>query len=264
MKRSSSTLAPKATASRVEEARLRILLKRRDEQLRSAQAEIDNFAYSVSHDLRAPLIHIGGFVDLLLQHAEATLDQQSRHYLQRIAESTYRMGRMVDDVLALSRLSRAEMHLIRLELNDLIKEVMNDVREQASRRPIDWHIGNLPTVEADPTLLRAAVVNLVANALKFTSKVEKPRIEIGATRGNAETILYVKDNGAGFDMKHQERLFGVFQRLHSAAEYEGSGVGLAQVRRILQRHGGRTWAEGTPGQGATFFVSLPDEGTEAP
>lgn len=228
------------------------------------QTEMERFAYTISHDLRAPLIHIGGFVDLLLQHAGPKLDEQSRHYLQRIAESTYQMGRMVDDVLALSRLSRAELHLIRLELKDLLKEVTNDLRTQMENRRIRWEIGELPGVVADPTLLRLAVTNLVANSLKFTRRRAEAVIEIAGRRGDGETIFHVRDNGIGFDMKHQAKLFGVFQRLHSVAESDGTGTGLAQVHRIVQRHGGRVWAEGAVDGGASFYFTLPDAEPDPP
>lgn len=234
------------------------------ERLAGMQREMDTFAYTISHDLRAPLIHIGGFVDLLLEHTGPKLDEQSRHYLQRIAESTYHMGRMVDDVLALSRLSRAEMHLIRLEVKDLLKEVMNDVRAQTENRRIQWEIGELPAVTADPTLLRLALYNLVSNAIKFTKRRPEAVISISGEHAKAETVFCVRDNGIGFDPKHQDRLFGVFQRLHSAADSDGTGTGLAQVQRILQRHGGRAWAEGAPDRGAAFYFSIPDQGPEEP
>lgn len=232
------------------------------ERLASVQNEMDTFAYTISHDLRAPLIHIGGFVDLLLEHAGPKLDEQSRHYLQRIAESTYQMGRMVDDVLALSRLSRAEMHLIRLEVKDLIKEVMNDVRALTENRRIRWEIGELPSVVADPTLLRLALFHLVSNALRFTRRRAEAVIAITGEHRGQETIFTIRDNGIGFDPKQQAKLFGVFQRLHSANESDGTGTGLAQVQRIMQRHGGRAWGEGVPDKGATFHLAIPDGGPE--
>lgn len=239
-------------------AHLEERVERRTAELRAAQAEMDQFAYSVSHDLRAPLIHIGGFVDLLLEHAGPQLDDKGRHYLQRIAESTYKMGRMIDDVLVLSRLSRAEMHPMPVDLKDLVKEVLNDIRPAAEGRRIIWVLGEFTSVEGDPNLLRTAIYHLVANAVKFTRPREEARIELGVTRRPNETVFFVRDNGVGFDMRHRDKLFGVFQRLHASSEFEGSGVGLAQVQRAVQRHGGRVWAESAPSQGATFYFSLPD------
>ncbi|MGH7996240.1 MAG: sensor histidine kinase [Opitutaceae bacterium] len=239
-------------------AQLEQRVERRTAELRAAESEMDTFAYSISHDLRAPLIHIGGFVDLLLEHTGPRLDEEGRHYLQRIAESTYKMGRMIDEVLALSRMSRAEMHLMPLELKGIVKEVMNDVRSLTEGRRIIWVLGELPQVTADPNLLRTILFHLVSNAVKFTRPREEARIELGARQENGETVCFVRDNGIGFDMKHRDKLFGVFQRLHASAEFEGPGVGLAQVHRAVQRHGGRTWAEAAPDEGATFYFSLPD------
>lgn len=246
------------TEARRPAARLNRRVDDRTKELRATQAEMEAFAYSISHDLRAPLIHIGGFVELLANHLDKQLDEKARHYLQTITASTYRVGRMIDDVLEFSRLNRLEMHFVPIYLETLVKEVIDELRPLAGDRHIVWLLGHLPTVEADPTLLRQAILNLAANAVKFTAPREDARIHVGTQRGDGETIFSIRDNGVGFDMKYREKLFGMFQRLHSAAEFDGNGVGLAHVARIIQRHGGRTWAEGVPGGGATFYFCLPD------
>lgn len=251
-----------------EARRLNADLERRcEERVRESQdiqAEMEAFTYSISHAMRAPLIHIGGFVDLLIEHANSNLDEKSRHYLRTIAASTYRMGRMIDDLMLLTRVTRAELHRVSLDLEPLVREVIDDLGQMAEGRKIDWSIGSLPMVEADPTLLRDALTQLIANAIKFTSTRDHARIGISARRVDSEIIIAIEDNGVGFDMKYQDQLFGVFQRLHTHAEFDGSGVGLVRVRRIVQRHGGRTWAEGVAGSGATFYLSLPDHGSRSP
>lgn len=236
----------------------------RTREVEAVRAEMEAFAYSISHDLRAPLVHIGGFVDLLLNHAGPGLDDKSRHYLRTIAASTYRMGRMLDDLLALTRVNEAELHRVSLDLEALVRDVVEELQPLTEGRQIQWSIGPLPTVDADPTLLRDVLMQLGSNAVKFTQPTAEARIGITARRGDGETIVSIHDNGVGFDMKHQDKLFGVFQRLHAASEFEGSGVGLARVRRIVQRHGGRTWGEGVPGGGAAFHFSLPDRQSSSP
>jgi light-regulated signal transduction histidine kinase (bacteriophytochrome) len=251
-----------------EARRLNAELERRCEdrvrESQELQAEMESFTYSVSHAMRAPLIHIGGFVDLLIEHAGSNLDEKGRHYLRTIAASTYRMGRMIDDLLLLTRVSRAEIHRVPLDLEPLVREVIDDLGQMAAGRKIEWFIDSLPTVEADPTLLRDALTQLLANAIKFTSTREHARINVTARRTEGDIVVAIEDNGVGFDMKYQDQLFGVFQRLHTNAEFDGSGIGLVRVRRILQRHGGRTWAEGVAGRGATFYLSLPDHGSRSP
>lgn len=248
-----------------EARRLTLELERRcEERTREAQAaraEMEAFVYSISHDLRAPLVHIGGFVDLLLNHAGDELDDKGRHYLRTIAASTYQMGRMLDDLLALTRVLEAELHKVPLDLETITREVIDDLKPLAENRRVQWEVGSLPTVDADPTLLRDVMGQLLSNALKFTRSVPTALIAITARHEGSETIVSVHDNGVGFDMKHQDKLFGVFRRLHATSEYEGSGVGLARSRRIIGRHGGRTWAEGTPGAGAVFHFTLPDRDT---
>ncbi len=230
----------------------------RTAELQEAYHEMESFSYSISHDLRAPLIHIGGFAELLKDEAEAALNEKARNYLQTIRDSTRRMGRMIDDLLAFSRTSRMEMHKVRVNMAEIVKSVQGDLQPEVQGRAITWVVRELPDIQGDPFLLRQAVLNLVSNALKYTRKREEARIEIGSKATSLETVFFVRDNGVGFDMNYAGKLFGVFQRLHSTAEFEGTGIGLANVRRIIKRHGGRTWAEAAVDGGATFYFSLPD------
>jgi signal transduction histidine kinase len=233
-------------------------LKHHIDQVESANKELEAFTYSVSHDLRAPLRHITGFVELLNKRDHAALDEKSRHYLEVISEAARKMGNLIDDLLAFSRISRAEMKKTAVDLDIMVKEVIAELMEDEEKRDISWEIAPLPSVQGDPALLRLVMVNLIANALKFTRPRRQARIGIGAvTDDPLETLFYVRDNGVGFDMKYVDKLFGLFQRLHSSEEFEGTGIGLANVRRIIHRHGGRTWAEGTVGGGATLWFSLP-------
>lgn len=243
-------------------AELEHRVQERTAELQSAYEEMESFSYSISHDLRAPLVHIGGFAEMLHQDAGAQLDEKCRHYLQVIGESARRMGRMIDDLLAFSRMSRAELHKIRVDVGDIVKGVIHDMRSDMENRKIVWNIGDLPKIQGDPALLYQAVFNLIANALKYTRTRAEARIEIGVEPSADEIVFFVRDNGVGFDNRHMDKLFGVFQRLHSASEFEGTGIGLANVRRIIQRHGGRVWAEGKVDGGATFYFSIP-KGKEA-
>jgi signal transduction histidine kinase len=227
-------------------------------QVEAANKELEAFSYSVSHDLRAPLRHVTGFVELLNKRDLSALDEKSRHYLQVISEAAEKMGALIDDLLAFSRMGRAEMMKTRVDIDRMVKEIIAELEAETSGREIDWEIAPLPLVEADPAMLRLVMVNLIANALKFTRSRARARIEIGAVCDQLEeTIFYVRDNGVGFDPKYVDKLFGLFQRLHSTEEFAGTGVGLANVRRIIHRHGGRTWAEGTVDGGATLWFSLP-------
>lgn len=230
----------------------------RTAQLQVANKELEAFSYSVSHDLRAPLRHVAGFVELLKGDAGPVLSERSHKYLQTISTSAKRMGDLIDDLLAFSRVGRVEMQKSVVNLNDLVKETLPDLQGETRGRNIVWRIGPLPEVQADRPTLRQVLVNLLANAVKFTRTRDPATIEVGsAPAENNEVIIFVRDNGAGFDPKYTAKLFGVFQRLHASNEFEGTGIGLANVQRIILRHGGRVWAEGAVGQGATFYFSIP-------
>lgn len=226
-------------------------------ELSAAQAEMDTFAHSISHDLRSPLTVITGFVGLMAKQSEKTLDEKSRHFLDRISSSAGEMARMLDEILALSRMSRSEMHFVTVDLDILVKKIAHDLDASKGDRRVVWLIGHLPAIEADPTLIRQAITGLMSNAFKFTKSKEVARIQIGATGDERELAFFVRDNGAGLDIKHRERMFGSFQRPNSSSNLDGSAIGLTFVQRIIQRHGGRTWTESVPDGGAIFHFSLP-------
>jgi PAS domain S-box-containing protein len=228
-------------------------------QLKETNAELEAFSYSVSHDLRAPLRHIGGFVQMLLRREKERLDATSSRYLEVISQAAGRMGQLIDDLLAFSRAGREEMKLQRVEPSEMVERARQELAPVLEGRQISWQIGPLPAVQADPALLQLVWVNLLSNAIKYTAPRARARIEIGATRSEdakGELIFFVRDNGVGFDPRYGDRLFGVFQRLHAEEEFEGTGIGLAQVRRIIHRHGGRVWAKGEVDGGAAFYFSL--------
>ena len=238
------------------------LVQARTAELEAANKEMYAFTYTVSHDLRAPLRHIDGFLELLQKTIGTALDEQGRHYMEAIAEAANKMGLLIDDLLAFSRMGRHALSFQPVDMGNLVREVIRELEPDAAGRTIDWRIGELPEVGGDASMLRMVMVNLIANALKFTRPREKAYIEVGslpdqASGKGSETVILVRDNGVGFDMTYADKLFGVFQRLHRAEEFEGTGIGLANVRRIIARHGGRTWAEGKVDQGATFYFSLP-------
>lgn len=239
-----------------EELEERIL--ERTAALQASNKELEAFAYSVSHDLRAPLRHIEGFADMLSKQIASILDEKSRHQLDNIATAAQQMDSLIDHLLAFSRMDRADIQRTQIALKALVKEVLHQLELQTAGRTIHWKFGQLPVVYADPAMLRQVLFNLISNAVKFTFNRKEACIEIGGQITESETVVFVRDNGVGFNMKYVGKLFGVFQRLHSKEEFEGTGIGLAIVRRLVQRHGGRTWADGALNSGASFYFTLPN------
>jgi PAS domain S-box-containing protein len=233
-------------------------LGKRTIDLETSNKELEAFAYSVSHDLRAPIRHIVGYAELLQKNSSSALDEKSRRYMLTILESAKRMGTLIDDLLAFSRIGRAETRQSAVNLDLLVEEALGEVQQDINGRNIAWKVSALPDLHGDRSMLRLALVNLISNAVKFTRTRPQAEIEIGCLERNAdEVVVFIKDNGVGFDMKYVDKLFGVFRRLHSAQTFEGTGIGLATVQRIIHRHGGRVWAEASVDRGATFFLSVP-------
>ncbi|MEK7677338.1 MAG: ATP-binding protein, partial [Verrucomicrobiota bacterium] len=255
-------------------------------QLAEANQELESFSYSVSHDLRAPLRHIHGYVDMLGRAIEGQLSDKAQRYLKTIADASGEMGRLIDDLLAFSRMGRAELHEARVDLDRLVQECIRNLEMATRDRHIEWKISPLPQATGDPSMLRQVFANLLGNAVKYTRPRDLAVIEIGVMEGvecrvssdgkgdecrvtsvgkvaaltlnpqPSTLTFFIRDNGVGFDPQYAHKLFGVFQRLHRADEFEGTGIGLANVRRIIARHSGRSWAEGKPGEGATFYFTL--------
>jgi two-component system, sensor histidine kinase and response regulator len=242
---------------RLENAMLERHVRERTAELESANKELEAFSYSVSHDLRAPLRHIDGFSGLLAKSAEEVLSETDKRYLNLIINSVAQMNQLIEDLLDFSRMGRAEMRRTQVNLQDLLENAIQELQPEIEGRNIVWKKGALPPVQADPSLLRQVFSNLLFNAVKYSRPRNPAEIEIGCKVETQETVIFIRDNGVGFDMQYADKLFGVFQRLHRKEEFEGTGIGLANVRRIIARHGGRTWAEGKVNDGATFYFSLP-------
>jgi signal transduction histidine kinase len=244
-------------------AELEERVESRTAELRELNQELEAFTYSVSHDLRAPLRHMDGFSRILQQEFGPQMPDEARHYLDRVRSAATHMAALVEDLLNLSRIGRQPPRRQKASLGALAEEARREILPEAQGREIAWNIGALPEVEADPVLLRQVFANLFSNAVKFTRKSSAPAIEVRAHQENGKVHISVKDNGAGFDPRYADKLFGVFQRLHRQDEYEGTGIGLATTQRIIHKHGGRIWAESKLGEGATFYFTLPTAGQGA-
>jgi light-regulated signal transduction histidine kinase (bacteriophytochrome) len=232
-------------------------LEMQAEKLQAANKELEAFSYSVSHDLRAPLRAIDGYTRILLEDYEPILDEEGKRVCGVISREARRMGQLIDDLLSFSRLGRKEMYSSKIDMEGLAVSVLNELIKDENQERMDFQIGKLPPVKADSSLMRQVWFNLLANAIKFSSKKEQAVLEVGSKTTKEELIYFVRDNGAGFEMEYADKLFGVFQRLHTESEFSGTGVGLAIVQRIIRRHGGRVWAEGEVEKGATFYFALP-------
>jgi signal transduction histidine kinase len=248
---------------------LELRVARRTGELQAVNRELESFTYSVAHDLRAPLRHIQGFSDALMEECAQELNTASRGYLNRIVESTRRMDQLINDLLGLAHLGRQELHLQAADLNAVMRDVIRDLTPEMAGRHIEWRIGKLPTVDCDPGLIKQVLYNLLSNAIKYTRTRDPAVIEAGQMTPEAQLnqedqeAVFIRDNGVGFNMKYAHKLFGVFERLHRREDFEGTGVGLATVQRIIHKHGGRIWAEAEVDKGATFYFTLPSSRREA-
>jgi signal transduction histidine kinase len=240
--------------------RLEQQVQERTAQLNTANADLEAFSYSVSHDLRAPLRHITAFSQILREEYGAKMEPAAQQHLNRVLIGAKNMGRLIDDLLKMAQIGRKELVRVTTDLNSLLQDVLGDLQPEFENRQIDWQIGNLPSVECDPGLIKQVFANLLSNAVKYTRRREIAVIEVGQVAGEGAPVLFVRDNGAGFDERYATKLFGVFQRLHRAEDFEGTGVGLSTVRRILKKHGGEIWAKSEVDKGATFFFALGAEG----
>jgi light-regulated signal transduction histidine kinase (bacteriophytochrome) len=232
-------------------------VEERTAELIAANRELEAFTYSVAHDLRAPLRHIDAFARILHEDFSTQLPPEAARFLENIRHGSRNMSRLVDDLLNLARVGRQELKRQVVPLSGLVNDVLADLKNETQGRTIEWHIQPLPTAECDSGLMKQVFANLLSNAVKYTRPRKVAVIEIGADRRNGETAFFVRDNGVGFNMKYSDKLFGVFQRLHRAEEFEGTGVGLATVDRIIRKHGGAVWAEAAVDKGATFFFTIP-------
>ncbi len=236
------------------------LVKERTQQLEATNSELESFSYTVSHDLRAPVRHISGFLDILKKNIDNSLDEKNKRYFNLIKESANEMGTLIDDLLAFSRTAKADVIKKEVNLNEIVNEIIDKIVQDNENKIYKWKIENLPEVKGDPALLRVVMVNLISNAAKFSSNSKMPEVTIGSIKSENDKTIFVKDNGVGFDMNYYEKLFGVFQRLHNVEDFPGTGIGLATIKKIITKHGGKVWANSKEGQGATFFFSLPDNG----
>jgi two-component system, sensor histidine kinase and response regulator len=244
---------------RLENTELARRVRERTAELEAANKDLDAFSASVSHDLRAPLRAVGAFASILARDYATQMPPDAQQLLKHVTTNARRMERLIEDLLRLSQLGRQRLARQPVITAHLVREVLEELRQEQADRQVEIRVGELPDCEGDPALLRHVFVNLLSNAFKFTRQNEQATIEVGYQRQEGEHVYFVRDNGAGFDMQYAERLFGVFQRLHRADEFEGTGVGLSIAQRIVQRHGGRIWAEAQVNQGATFYFSLPED-----
>ena len=231
-------------------------VRERTAELEAANTELEDFTYSVSHDLRSPLRHIDGFSRLVVEDFGGELSEEARGYLMRIREGTRQMGQLVDDLLKLARVGRRDLNVQLTGLDDLVAEAVSDLKGETVGRAIEWKVERLPYVECDAALMKQVFANLLSNAVKYTRPRTRATIEVGVRAENGKPAIFVRDNGVGFSMKYADKLFGVFQRLHRSEDFEGTGVGLASVQRIIHKHGGRVWAEAEVDRGATFYFTL--------
>jgi len=243
---------------RIEKKRLEENVRERTEELKIANRELEAFSFSVSHDLRAPLRAVSAFTQALLSEHVSTLNEEGRRLLQNVNAGAAHMDRLITDLLRLSQLNRQELHRQPVRFTEVVGRIIESMAGERAGRDIEFVVADIPTWQVDPGLLQQVFVNLLSNAVKFTRDRAKARIEIGYRMDGTTLVCFVRDNGVGFNMKYMNKLFGVFQRLHSADQFEGTGVGLSIVRRIIERHGGKVWVDGAQDQGATFYFSLPD------
>lgn len=254
-------LAISAIRDITDRKRAEAVIKQRTLELEASNKELDAFCYSVSHDLRAPLRSIDGFSRVLLEDYADKLDATGQDYLRRVCTSSQQMARLIDDLLNLSRITRTPLVREAVDLTRMAREVAAELQQAHPDRVVQWKIADDLTVLGDVHLLRVALDNLLGNAWKYTAKCPQVLIEFGVSQVGNESVFFVRDNGAGFDMAYASKLFGAFQRLHTVQEFEGIGIGLATVQRVIHRHGGRVWAEGAVGRGATFYFTLDGGGT---
>lgn len=231
--------------------------RERTAQLNYTNRELEAFNYSVSHDLHAPLRALNGYANMLTEDYSDLLDSEGKRMLNAIIEQSKKMGDLIDDLLSFSRITTNEIKISVINMHDLVFDVYNDLSADQDKARIDFRISEIDSIYGDAAMIKQVWVNLISNAIKYTSKIINPVIEIGSTNTETETVFFVKDNGAGFDMEYYDKLFSVFKRLHSARQFEGNGVGLAIVQRIVQRHQGRVWAESEVNKGAAFYFALP-------